>query len=338
MNGRMFLEAVLEQPTDSELIALVSSLVSNHAVEDTWLDYKDGRWTDKVDTAELRRDVTAFGNSDGGCLVIGVSETGKRPTGYSSCTGDLARAVQQVDGVLASVAGLLFPPPRAARCVTIPTGEHILVIAVPRSGRLASVSESGQSAYFVRMADGKQRVPDYLLSDLFFGRRQQAALHMRVASCQVDEFEIEIQDIRINLALENHGPHFAHRLYGGVLLGSYDLSGVPFFEMIEPKHPAHPKVAWSISSDLTPLHKDFDHHFSGKASTLRPLQARELRYWARLPMTSDVAVHWRSAVYVGTDSGPTQWWEIEATIAPYAAGAEVTAVEVLDRLPRVSGL
>ncbi|MBN8613740.1 MAG: ATP-binding protein [Deltaproteobacteria bacterium] len=115
-NGHAFLHRMLAQPADDEAADLVRGLIRSRLHEDTWIDFKDGAWTARVDRDELRRDITAFANSDGGCLVIGVSdvdssnnESTDRAQRLSGCVGDVDRAVEQIASICQSLTGQLLP-------------------------------------------------------------------------------------------------------------------------------------------------------------------------------------------------------------------------------------
>jgi hypothetical protein len=188
-NGHDFFQRMLAQGAEAEdRVTLVTQLVVEDKLpEDTWLDYKDGRYLDKLDKAELRRDITAFANSGGGCLVIGVSEKKEpdsclsKPGDFAPFTGDVGRVRSQIEGVVQHLVGQVLPPPRPPMYLSI-GGGTVVVIAIPRSGRLAAVNENGALAYYIRVVEGRAKVPDYLIADLMFGRREQPDLEAQVVA------------------------------------------------------------------------------------------------------------------------------------------------------------
>jgi predicted HTH transcriptional regulator len=115
---------------------------------------------------ELRRDITAFANADGGVLVFGVTEqpvVGKAPRGtpaaFASCHGDLDALVERMAAVIRELSAQLYPQPRAPRRVRGPSGEELIVLAIPRSLRLGAATESGSARYYTRIGEGRAVMP-----------------------------------------------------------------------------------------------------------------------------------------------------------------------------------
>jgi len=332
MHTREFLDSVLAQPSDEKLAALVAALLSTHVQEDMWLDYKGGEWSKDVDTKELRKDLTAFGNSDGGCLVVGVAEEKRRPTRLAGCEGDLTRAIQQIDSVIQSVAGYLFPPPRPVRHIKV-TGQDVLVIAIPRSGRLHHFMESGTARYYIRIADGTAAIPDYLLSDILFGRRQQPVLGLVSLLFRINSHDNDSIRIDVNLDLQNRGPTYAQMLYTGALFGSLPCES---HTALDPGHHLVQKASWKLEPPtLGRGHVAIDPREHGAPTSMIPFTRRGLGYWALLPMVSDGRREWTSVVYAGTSVGPPQWWEVRATMSPDAE-VDVKVQEIWGQLPEAT--
>jgi len=131
------------------------------------VDWKHGDELKKSDAgAEVRKNVTAFANSDGGVLIIGVEDRTKAFTGCPSVgsaldvwTGDVLRAVH----------GHFASPPRI-QIVSTSNGD-VLVIGVQRNPHLLGFVQAGSVKYAFRMEDGTSVALDYLVSDLLLGRR-----------------------------------------------------------------------------------------------------------------------------------------------------------------------
>jgi hypothetical protein len=291
MNSREFLQEVLTHPDDIEIATMVEQLVSEHIQEDTWLDYKDGKWTANVETRELRKDITAFGNSDGGCLVIGVTERDKRPVNLAPCNGNLERAIEQIHGVIRSLAGLLLPPPCEVRQVNV-AGHSVIVIAIPRSARMAPVVEQGISRYYLRVADGTSAIPDYLLSDLFFGRRQCPILGLRYEN-STSTVSNKGRRIDVYLTIENRGITHANGVYAGTLFGSLECES---HSKLRADDPVSKLTAWTLESPhLHKGHQVLGVATSYKSQSISPFTSYGTGFWALLP--SD-ALEWTVAIYV----------------------------------------
>src|SRR6185503_980254 len=117
--------------TSISTYADVERLVRDEVPEDLHLDYKSGRPKNinrfKDDIAD---DISAFANSDGGALIIGVRETDYKPVAIDGLDDKLSR--EQIGQV---VALKVRPPISGLRILPIPgpPDKSVLVISVPRS-------------------------------------------------------------------------------------------------------------------------------------------------------------------------------------------------------------
>jgi len=132
-SAREYLERALEGDVFDE--SDLKTLIASSAEEGLWLDFKDGKLTKdkKKAAAEVRRYVAAFANSDGGLLVIGVSE--ERPREITGATRPGGKELDVWAGsALAPLAAFLAPTPRAhvVRC----GDKEVVVIACSRAPRL----------------------------------------------------------------------------------------------------------------------------------------------------------------------------------------------------------
>jgi predicted HTH transcriptional regulator len=74
--------------TGHQLSAIeLDELVENKVKEDLYLDYKHGDLLEKDASKTIREYVSAFANSAGGILIIGVNESGSIPTEVTGCNG-----------------------------------------------------------------------------------------------------------------------------------------------------------------------------------------------------------------------------------------------------------
>lgn len=165
-------------------LALLESLLSSHKLtepelaaflkrgdvrENLHLEFKTGlKGADYDPPVVLREHVTAFANSDGGVLMVGVEDETKALTG---CDVQGKEPIEDwAAHCLESVSAGLFPRPKisSVRCAS---GE-VLVIAVARAPQLVPCVERSRMAYHLRLGDSTRQAPDYLIGDLMLGRRQ----------------------------------------------------------------------------------------------------------------------------------------------------------------------
>jgi hypothetical protein len=139
------------------------------------VEFKDGAETREPPKAarKIRRYVSGFANSEGGILIVGVSDgaggqEGRRVTGTTSPgKGNLE---EWAADVLTPVAAGLSPP-AAIQAMPVQEGE-VLLIGVARAPIL--IMADGQ--YYLRHGHQTLKVEPYLLSDLLVGRRAHPVL------------------------------------------------------------------------------------------------------------------------------------------------------------------
>lgn len=173
------LESVMagHEMTVSEL----DSLLQDRTPEDLHLEYKHGNeLKDKrKGSATIRQYLSGFANSVGGILLIGVDEESWCVTGCSAPGGgDLAKWASDT---LLQQATFFSPPPRF-HVIDHPNGK-VLVAATLRSLALVPSVEAGRTVYYLRFHDKTPnnqtlQVPEYLMSDILLGRRQQPYLYI----------------------------------------------------------------------------------------------------------------------------------------------------------------
>ncbi len=154
--------------------------------EDLYLDYKSADLLEQTNTKkrndELRKDVAAFANADGGMLVIGIEETSDATT--SRTLPGEAKHCKDVGGHsphdwAARTLGDLLPytgrPPHIDDTARI-DGKRVLLVAVDRAPNLVPVTKDGQIRHFLRIGDHTHPVDPYLYADLVLGRRERPFL------------------------------------------------------------------------------------------------------------------------------------------------------------------
>ena len=189
----------------------LDDLIKNKVEEDLYVDYKHGdelKKTDKNINDEIREDVSAFANSAGGVLIIGIDAPQRKPIQITGCKNhNKGNLDDWAARCLTPIANYLVPPPRF-QVVNHIMGE-VLVITVPRSLRLVPITKSGGILYYLRLHDQTLKAPDYLMADLLLGRRQQPIFEIsEYVAINFDEILDENNSLRdlkfeIRLRVEN---------------------------------------------------------------------------------------------------------------------------------------
>lgn len=84
-----------------ESIEDVNSMISNKVMESIHLDYKAGKALNgKIQ--EISKDISAFANSDGGCIIYGVTEEGHLPIALDEGTDHSAMTRERLEQIIQS--------------------------------------------------------------------------------------------------------------------------------------------------------------------------------------------------------------------------------------------
>lgn len=185
MRSPEFYELVLERDVSSaeldQLIAWASAerRAGRGDGEGLFLDFKsatnltgDNAARKKART-DWRRDLVAFANSAGGVLVIGVDEVGDTGLHVAGVPPGSGEASVWVTGMMQPVAHAVLLPPIVR---TLRYGDaDVWLIAMRRSpGPLIPIPSAAERwLYPLRTEAGTVDAPDYLVSDLLVGRREQ---------------------------------------------------------------------------------------------------------------------------------------------------------------------
>lgn len=201
----------------------------------------------------------------------------------------------------------------------------MLVIAIPRSARMAHINDRGHAAYYLRVGDGTARAPEWLLADLFFGRRQQPELAVHPIGSNRQVVEFDQQEVSVQLQVENAGLTHVHEVYGGALYWAGQRHGG---RPLASHSPLHQKAEWK---DTRSGLRRTVQPFQFSVPTLAPFATANVIFHSRLPWNNDRAI-WTSVVYIGTTNSPPAWWEIRCDLRGGVDVISTSVTPVWDRL------
>ncbi len=146
---------VLSKPVSSLTWADIEGLTSSGEPESVVLDYKRAiSGSDPRDKGELAKDVSAFANSQGGLILIGVEERGAKPVhppiGIERMLGQ-QKVEEWIDQVIASNISPRVPV--AMQVIDHPTEDSRCIVAIqaPASPRAPHmVTTDGDNRYYRR--------------------------------------------------------------------------------------------------------------------------------------------------------------------------------------------
>jgi hypothetical protein len=109
-----------------------NTLISTGVPESTSIDYKrDTYGKAEGDKREFLGDISAFANTIGGDIVIGIDESNGLPTRIMPITGDIDAEVRRLESL--AITGI-EPRLTNLRILSVPVaGGHVIVVRVPRS-------------------------------------------------------------------------------------------------------------------------------------------------------------------------------------------------------------
>jgi hypothetical protein len=173
---RSLLSGNLLTPTD------LDDFIRDETAEGQWHDFKAGAGSKdgKAQASMIREYVSAFANADGGILIIGVTEPDPK-TMLRKVDGVTAPGTSTLEewasSVLEPEAGRYSPAPKIT--VVRHGADDVLLIAAAANPQLVPHLKNGKMVYSMRFGNSTRVVPDFLLTDLFFGRRQRPILEAR---------------------------------------------------------------------------------------------------------------------------------------------------------------
>ncbi|WP_339078193.1 ATP-binding protein (plasmid) [Acetobacter sp. AC2005] len=158
-------------------LADLQALIDNQAPESRRLEYKRDLWPRNKDgNKEFLKDISAFANSQGGDLIVGIEEVEGQPNALVGIEVDDTGAETLVleerlqSGLEPRLSGV------RPRWLTLENGKHILIIRVPDSlsgpHRILSTSQ-----FYARRNGGAYPMDTHELRDAFIGGER---LHERL--------------------------------------------------------------------------------------------------------------------------------------------------------------
>lgn len=277
------------------------------------LDYKDGLLTSRQRRKNARRMIRqyacGFANADGGVLIVGVADSPRR---ISPCKSfQVAALGNWVEDLLRDMAPALSPPPRI-QVVDHPKGP-VVVIAVSRSTQLVFTVEAGRTIYYLRINRSTIEVPEFLLTDLFLGRRQQPMLTLEIrpgASAALGSSSQRVA-VKFYASLENTSLTGARNIEVGII--GWTLGAQP--SRLSSYLRGHLEIESPKDDDWQLRHTPF--YQSGSAAggvsgidRLAPFASNKRRLVADgfvLPAVKELEL--LMGVYVVAEGAAPQWWQ-----------------------------
>lgn len=312
------LEALMagHEMAPSEIDDLLRCKVS----EDLFLEYKHATELNdrKKANRTIRQYLSGFANSAGGVLIIGVDENTWSVTPCPAIQGGLEK---WASSCLTEIAHYFSLIPRF-QVVEHPNG-NVLVAATSRSLNLVPCKERGEFVYYMRFHDQTLnnktlKVPEYLISDLVLGRRQQPHLHVSQFSLQLSAHERREDYSRVisfdmNFMIENESLSWANEvrlgMVGYVFHGPIPLSNhlLSYLDIQKPNGGDNYNLYHIVISEQSGLTIDLGP-FS--ITTLNiPSNTIPIRVLGKFHSYT-----WKAAVYVMSKESPPIWYQINLEV------------------------
>lgn len=139
----------------------LQQLINGKSTESRYIDYKKGTYSEPQDKTkrdevhtEFLKDVSSFANSDGGDIVIGMTETNGVPDGFFPFQGNADEERLRLEQIARSG---LKPQIFNLQTRQIPyQSGHIIIIRIPRSYHSPhQISFNNHNRYYIRANNGK---------------------------------------------------------------------------------------------------------------------------------------------------------------------------------------
>ncbi len=198
-----FIEIFFKKDSKDILAKDVELFVSRKIEENLNLEYKDIKAYDNFD--ELSKDVSAFANSEGGLLILGVGQEKKRPKIFPTeiTWGDEFLSKERLEN---NLTGKIHPRIEGLKIVPIRKNNSVIfLLDIPQSENPPHMAFDKR--YYRRLNFGNSPMEHYEVSD-FFGRRRKPCLSLIVQLTEIDVKDSTYQ-LKIRLFLQNSGKAIA---------------------------------------------------------------------------------------------------------------------------------
>jgi len=197
-----FIESFFKKEADKIEYSDIESFVSQRIEESLNLDYKNIADYNKPN--ELAKDISAFANSAGGLVILGVEEDASDPTRIypkAITWGDSSLSKETLENHLISkisyrIDGLRIVPVRK------PDKSVIFLIDVPQSENPPHMS--WDKRYYKRLNFQSVPMEHYEVAD-FFGRRRKPRLSLVAEIIDIEDPNAQSVQFKIRIYLINKG-------------------------------------------------------------------------------------------------------------------------------------
>ena len=203
-----FIESFLSCGTETGLREDdLAAFVTQEVEEGLNLEYKDIRKLQEPE--DLGIAVSAFANSAGGLLIVGVSEKTIGPRTVPDRITWNRNSKLTRDWFESVVLRRIQPPVIGARVITVPSssGETVFLVDVPASVSMPHMAPDGR--YYYRIGASAIRMEHYQVMDAF-GKRVRPIL---TPSLSISEIDTNARKFRLSYDLSNDGKAIAKWIF-----------------------------------------------------------------------------------------------------------------------------
>jgi hypothetical protein len=198
-----FIDIFLKKDSKDILAKDIELFVSRKIEESLNLEYKDIKAYENFD--ELSKDVSAFANSEGGLLILGIGQEkkGQKIFPTEMTWGDESLSKERLEN---NLTGKIHPRIEGLKIVPIRKNNSVIfLLDIPQSENPPHMAFDKR--YYRRLNFGNSPMEHYEVSD-FFGRRKKSCLNLTVEVTEVDVKD-STYELKIRLFLQNLGKAIA---------------------------------------------------------------------------------------------------------------------------------
>ncbi len=317
----------------------IDQLVTQRVREDLYLEYKHGDALTKGDaTNTIREYLSAFANSNGGVLIIGVDAPGGIPINVTGCAGHNKGGLDEWAARCITPIANYFSPPPKFHIVNHPKGDVLICLAY-RSLQLVPCTEKGGNViYHFRLHDQTLKAPDYLLADLLLGRRQHPVIE--IVDWKGVDFKKSLDNSRNSMDLEFQlGLRFENRSFvwgegsrWGLIAWVNSFDNRYGLELI---HPSNHLLSFINVQQILSSHDSRSKqlvHASNLTNVDKPFDT----HWHNIRLSIPLRVHnqwftyvWRAALYFIAKNSLPIWYQVSFKI-------DQDTIRIIDEQKRIS--